>query len=60
MSCNEILTLQFGHFSNFVGAHWWNLQERSFEYDSPVPSEVNHDILYREGITDQVGIHNFN
>lgn len=23
---NEILTLQFGHYSNYIGAHWWNCQ----------------------------------
>lgn len=22
----EILTLQFGHYANYVGAHWWNIQ----------------------------------
>lgn len=25
-SKNEIITLQFGHFSNHIGAHWWNIQ----------------------------------
>ncbi|KAG5867839.1 hypothetical protein JTB14_021234 [Gonioctena quinquepunctata] len=47
----EILTLQFGHYSNFVGAHWWNIQEQGFEYNSTTPSEINHDVLYREGLT---------
>lgn len=53
MGGKEILTLQFGHFSNYVGTHWWNIQEQSFEYNS-LASEVNHEILYREGLTDQV------
>ncbi len=22
----EIITLQLGHYSNFIGTHWWNLQ----------------------------------
>lgn len=22
----EIITLQLGHYSNYVGAHWWNIQ----------------------------------
>ena len=22
----EIVTLQLGHYANFVGAHWWNIQ----------------------------------
>lgn len=24
----EILTIQLGHYSNYVGSHWWNLQVR--------------------------------
>ncbi|XP_014775446.1 protein misato homolog 1 [Octopus bimaculoides] len=48
----EVITLQLGHYANYVGTHWWNIQESSFEYDpSKVsgPSEINHDVLYREG-----------
>jgi len=26
MGTREIVTLQIGHYSNFVGTHWWNLQ----------------------------------
>ncbi len=26
--CREVITLQLGHYSNFVGTHWWNLQVR--------------------------------
>lgn len=48
---SEILTLQFGHYSNYVGTHWWNIQELSFQYNADTPSEINHDVLYREGIT---------
>ncbi|CAH1644483.1 unnamed protein product [Spodoptera littoralis] len=51
MSTREILTLQFGHYANYVGAHFWNLQELSFDYTGNVKTEVNHDILYREGQT---------
>ncbi|XP_059052386.1 protein misato [Achroia grisella] len=49
MSTREILTLQFGHYANFVGTHFWNQQELSFDYTGTKKSEVNHDILYREG-----------
>lgn len=49
MTYREILTIQLGHYSNFVGTHWWNLQESNFSYDSNNPSEINHDVLYREG-----------
>lgn len=51
MSTREIISLQFGNYSNFVGAHFWNLQELSFDYTGAVKTEVNHDILYREGKT---------
>lgn len=26
MISREILTIQLGHYSNFIGAHWWNIQ----------------------------------
>jgi len=48
---NEIVTFQVGHYANFVGAHFWNLQESSFVYDGSREVEVNHDILFREGCT---------
>lgn len=54
MGTREIVTLQIGHYSNFVGTHWWNLQESSFNYDPAKASddkEINHDILWREGQT---------
>ncbi|XP_002127435.2 protein misato homolog 1 [Ciona intestinalis] len=46
----EIITLQNGCYSNFVGTHFWNIQESSFEYsgDSSQP-EIEHDVLFREG-----------
>ncbi|CAH1796416.1 unnamed protein product [Owenia fusiformis] len=47
----EIVTLQVGHFSNFVGTHWWNLQDASFVYDpkEAANKEVNTDVMFREG-----------
>jgi hypothetical protein len=37
MSSNgEIITLQFGHYSNFVGTHFWNIQVR----DSPIYEHI--------------------
>ncbi|KAI7824711.1 tubulin domain-containing protein [Gamsiella multidivaricata] len=56
---HEIVTLQFGHFANFVGAHYWNAQEAHFNYqqpseeEEPAPELVNHDCLYRVGITNK-------
>ncbi|KAK7116070.1 protein misato homolog 1-like [Littorina saxatilis] len=55
MSGREIVTLQLGHYANFTGSHWWNLQEASFVYDPKVlqrfPKEISHDVLFREGQT---------
>ncbi|XP_028288053.1 protein misato homolog 1 isoform X3 [Parambassis ranga] len=50
--CREVVTLQLGHYSNFVGTHWWNLQDASLSYDpeSP-PCEVQSDVVFREGQT---------
>ena len=52
-STREVITLQFGHYANFVGTHWWNIQESSFCYDPTVSfqQEINHDVLFREGLT---------
>ncbi|KAG7278777.1 hypothetical protein CRUP_019083 [Coryphaenoides rupestris] len=50
--CREIVTLQLGHYSNFVGTHWWNLQDASLSYDSdPQQGEVHSDVSFREGQT---------
>lgn len=57
MSAKEILTLQFGHYPNYIGTHWWNIQEAGFNYNpNDVPSEINHDVLYREGLTSKVSM----
>jgi hypothetical protein len=49
----EIVTLQLGHYSNFVGTHWWNIQNASFVYHPSQmtrPKEINNDVLFREGL----------
>ncbi|KAI4466956.1 mitochondrial distribution regulator misato [Holotrichia oblita] len=51
MTTREICSLQFGHYSNFIGAHWWNLQEFSFSFTPDDYSEINNRVLYREGLT---------
>ncbi|KAF9302026.1 mtDNA inheritance, partitioning of the mitochondrial organelle [Mortierella antarctica] len=54
---HEIITLQFGHYSNFVGTHFWNTQEAHFNYqqlgeeEEQAPELVSHDCLYRVGQT---------
>lgn len=50
--CREVITIQLGHYSNFVGTHWWNLQDASFSYDPDSPQgELQNDIVFREGQT---------
>ncbi|XP_046556433.1 LOW QUALITY PROTEIN: protein misato homolog 1-like [Haliotis rubra] len=59
MSTREIVTLQIGHYANFVGTHWWNIQvyklESTLVYNNlrqlTGPKEINHDVLFREGQT---------
>ncbi|GFS28326.1 protein misato homolog 1 [Nephila pilipes] len=48
----EVVTIQAGNFSNFIGTHWWNIQESSFCYtpDSSTPLDINHDVMFREGL----------
>jgi len=50
-----ILTFQIGHYSNFVGTHWWNLQDSTFEFDPLCASrvEVDHDVFFRQGLSPQ-------
>ncbi|KAK6353137.1 mtDNA inheritance, partitioning of the mitochondrial organelle [Orbilia brochopaga] len=48
---HEIITIQLGHFANFVGTHFWNVQESYFTYDeSGDPSPVDHDVHFRAGL----------
>ncbi|KAK6346377.1 mtDNA inheritance, partitioning of the mitochondrial organelle [Orbilia blumenaviensis] len=47
---HEIITIQLGHYANFVGTHFWNLQESYFTYDEKDPSPVDHDIHFRVGL----------
>ena len=45
---HEILTLQFGQQANFLSTHFWNTQE-SYQ-TGEASDEINHDILFRQGI----------
>lgn len=52
MPFGEVITLQLGHYANFVGSHIWNLQEACFSYkpnDTTIPLEFVHDVFFREG-----------
>jgi hypothetical protein len=53
----EIISFQIGNYSNFIGAHFWNIQQSSFIYDAACSSkipDINHDVLFREGLSHQV------
>lgn len=45
----SIVTLQLGNYSNFIGSHYWNLHEFSFQ--NPGNNSVNNDVTYYEGLT---------
>ncbi|KAF1942911.1 mtDNA inheritance protein dml1 [Clathrospora elynae] len=47
---HEIVTLQFGSQSNYLGTHFWNTQESYFTYPPEPESPVNHDVLFRPGL----------
>ncbi|KAG8956584.1 mtDNA inheritance, partitioning of the mitochondrial organelle [Tulasnella sp. 424] len=51
----EIIYIQAGKYSNYVGTHFWNTQEAYFDYtplqdgEQPKKPDVDHDISFREG-----------
>ncbi|QDS77731.1 hypothetical protein FKW77_004446 [Venturia effusa] len=47
---HEIVTLQFGNQSNYLGTHFWNEQESYFTYSGDEESPVDHDIHFRPGV----------
>ncbi|KAL5520438.1 hypothetical protein ACEPAG_9662 [Sanghuangporus baumii] len=49
----EIIYIQAGNVSNHIGTHFWNSQEDYFTYDNNSEPLVNHDISFREGVSDQ-------
>jgi len=56
----EIIHVQLGTYSNYLGTHFWNLEdELSRDFDPNVISEVDRSILYRihedaKGVVNQV------
>ncbi|XP_016309052.1 protein misato homolog 1 [Sinocyclocheilus anshuiensis] len=51
-TCREVVTLQLGHYSNFIGTHWWNVQDAALVYGCDAPAgELQSDVLFREGLT---------
>ncbi|ESO04660.1 hypothetical protein HELRODRAFT_172326 [Helobdella robusta] len=53
-SANEIITLQFGHYANFVGTHFWNIQTSTLsnlKQKKLKSNDTNYDAIFREGKT---------
>lgn len=51
MSANNraVITVQVGHYSNFIGTHFWNCQDWSLAVTEN--NDIDHDVLFREGLT---------
>ena len=48
MEAQEVITLQFGSYSNYVGSHYWNLQQKALYND---PEEADNLNLFRYSST---------
>nr|ACO14966.1 misato homolog 1 [Caligus clemensi] len=52
MTTREVLTLQVGPYSNYIGAHFWNIQDKDLVYEPrPVLPPSNPCVLFREGLS---------
>ena len=50
LNTGEIITLQLGNYANYIGTHWWNIQESNFIYPGEnIETEINHDVTFRAG-----------
>ncbi|KAK5055970.1 hypothetical protein LTR84_012520 [Exophiala bonariae] len=47
---HEIVTIQLGQRSNYLGTHFWNTQESYFTYSEHEQSRIDHDVHFRPGI----------
>ena len=55
MTSKQIVTLQCGTYANYIGAHYWNLQEEYIQANQNVQQmEINADMLFRQGETQHV------
>ena len=52
-----IITLQIGHYSNYVGTHWWNIQQSSkrAQERNNEKTEIDHGLFLREDIEPRTG-----
>uniref|UniRef100_A0A023EYZ9 Putative misato shows similarity with tubulin/ftsz family of gtp n=1 Tax=Triatoma infestans TaxID=30076 RepID=A0A023EYZ9_TRIIF len=48
MNCeNEIISLHLGNFANFIGTHYFNIQEAGFSYNKQFLPDINPNRLFR-------------
>jgi hypothetical protein len=50
----EIIYIQAGNISNYVGTHFWNAQQSYFTYSRDEEVLVDHDVSFREGVSPRV------
>ncbi|KAL5482082.1 hypothetical protein EMCRGX_G022365 [Ephydatia muelleri] len=50
----EILSIQCGHLSNLIGAHWWNIQQAECH-----SQEIQHACMFSEEVNAATGIHTY-
>jgi hypothetical protein len=43
-----MITLQFGRYANFVGSHYWNLQQEYINRPSPQEQDIYHSVMFRQ------------
>ena len=57
MSSQEVLTLQFGTYSNFVGTHYWNIQQKRLNESNNESLTTEDGKIFRENISNKKHIH---
>lgn len=50
----EIIYIQAGNISNYIGTHFWNAQQSYFTYKESEEVLVEHDVSFREGVSPRV------
>ncbi|KAK5579921.1 hypothetical protein RB653_009610 [Dictyostelium firmibasis] len=51
----ELITIQIGNFSNFIGAHFWNIQEENYQYSKKeqLQYEIEPEMLFRSNVNSE-------
>ena len=54
LAMKEIIYIQAGNMSNYVGTHFWNAQQSYFTYSGDKDILIDHDVSFREGVSPRV------